>query len=203
MWCEPGAMFLRCVHCGKRSSGWAVEAEVSRRTAPRAAVGGAASRGRSARAVPAAAASHHRSTRRRQLARRLTVRGRRDHNNSRAGSPHHQRRAQSSASIAARRLVVVDARLEISLRTQHRASCRARSGIGATARPAAARAIARSSSTTRIRTSSRARTSRRELHPPGLQGGGAQGRHRRLARGESADRNERRAEAGDARARAH
>jgi hypothetical protein len=25
MWCEPGAMFLRCVHCGKRSSGWAVE----------------------------------------------------------------------------------------------------------------------------------------------------------------------------------
>ena len=28
MWCEPGAMFLRCVHCGKRSSGWAVEAKV-------------------------------------------------------------------------------------------------------------------------------------------------------------------------------
>ena len=27
MWCEPGAMFLRCVHCGKRSSGWAVEAK--------------------------------------------------------------------------------------------------------------------------------------------------------------------------------
>ena len=25
MWCEPGAMFLRCVHCGKRSPGWAVE----------------------------------------------------------------------------------------------------------------------------------------------------------------------------------
>ena len=24
-WCEPGAMFLRCVHCGKRSPGWAVE----------------------------------------------------------------------------------------------------------------------------------------------------------------------------------
>jgi Zn ribbon nucleic-acid-binding protein len=24
MWCEPGVMFLRCVHCGKRSSGWAV-----------------------------------------------------------------------------------------------------------------------------------------------------------------------------------
>ena len=27
MWCEPGAMFLRCVHCGKRSSGWSVEAK--------------------------------------------------------------------------------------------------------------------------------------------------------------------------------
>ena len=25
MWCEPGAIFLRCVHCGKRSSGWAVD----------------------------------------------------------------------------------------------------------------------------------------------------------------------------------
>jgi hypothetical protein len=34
MWCEPGAMFLRCVHCGKRSSGWAVEAKFHT-TAPR------------------------------------------------------------------------------------------------------------------------------------------------------------------------
>jgi hypothetical protein len=25
MWCEPGAIFLRCIHCGKRSSGWSVE----------------------------------------------------------------------------------------------------------------------------------------------------------------------------------
>jgi hypothetical protein len=25
MWCEPGAIFLRCLHCGKRSSGWALE----------------------------------------------------------------------------------------------------------------------------------------------------------------------------------
>jgi len=24
MWCEPGAIFLRCMHCGKRSSGWEV-----------------------------------------------------------------------------------------------------------------------------------------------------------------------------------
>ena len=27
VWCEPGAIFLRCVHCGKRSSGWAIEAK--------------------------------------------------------------------------------------------------------------------------------------------------------------------------------
>jgi hypothetical protein len=24
MWCEPGAIFLRCVHCGRRSGGWAL-----------------------------------------------------------------------------------------------------------------------------------------------------------------------------------
>ena len=22
VWCEPGVIFLRCVHCGKRSNGW-------------------------------------------------------------------------------------------------------------------------------------------------------------------------------------
>ena len=27
MWCEPGAIFLRCVECGKRSPGWALEAK--------------------------------------------------------------------------------------------------------------------------------------------------------------------------------
>jgi hypothetical protein len=29
MWCEPGTIFLRCMHCGKRSSGWSVEANVA------------------------------------------------------------------------------------------------------------------------------------------------------------------------------
>ncbi|OFW21815.1 MAG: hypothetical protein A3H97_08040 [Acidobacteria bacterium RIFCSPLOWO2_02_FULL_65_29] len=24
-WCEPGAIFLRCVHCGRRSPGWTLE----------------------------------------------------------------------------------------------------------------------------------------------------------------------------------
>lgn len=23
--CEPGAVYLRCIHCGKRSNGWAIE----------------------------------------------------------------------------------------------------------------------------------------------------------------------------------
>ncbi len=24
MWCEPGSIFLRCIHCGRRSPGWAL-----------------------------------------------------------------------------------------------------------------------------------------------------------------------------------
>ena len=24
-WCEPGSIFLRCIHCGRRSSGWALD----------------------------------------------------------------------------------------------------------------------------------------------------------------------------------
>jgi hypothetical protein len=27
VWCEPGAIFLRCVHCGRRSSGWDMHAK--------------------------------------------------------------------------------------------------------------------------------------------------------------------------------
>jgi hypothetical protein len=37
VWCEPGEVFLRCLHCGKRSVGWSI----ARRTpaeAPAAAV---------------------------------------------------------------------------------------------------------------------------------------------------------------------
>jgi hypothetical protein len=44
MWCEPGAVFLRCVHCGRRSPGWALNgklppisplhAKIVERTAP-------------------------------------------------------------------------------------------------------------------------------------------------------------------------
>jgi hypothetical protein len=36
VWCEPGAIFLRCVHCGRRSSGWSVE---TRAEAPPLAAG--------------------------------------------------------------------------------------------------------------------------------------------------------------------
>jgi len=31
VWCEPGAIFLRCMHCGKRSSGITVDARVPAR----------------------------------------------------------------------------------------------------------------------------------------------------------------------------
>jgi hypothetical protein len=34
MWCEPGAIFLRCVHCGRRSSGWAIDAKPHAHTPP-------------------------------------------------------------------------------------------------------------------------------------------------------------------------
>ncbi len=25
VWCEPGSVYLRCVHCGRRSPGWSLE----------------------------------------------------------------------------------------------------------------------------------------------------------------------------------
>jgi hypothetical protein len=34
IWCEPGQIFLRCQHCGKRSSGWSLEAKPAAITAP-------------------------------------------------------------------------------------------------------------------------------------------------------------------------
>ena len=50
IWCESGEMFLRCVHCSKRSSGWAVEKKFHK-TAPlvKAAAPAAAA---SARVIP-------------------------------------------------------------------------------------------------------------------------------------------------------
>ncbi len=27
MWCEPGSIFLRCIHCGRRSPGWALNSQ--------------------------------------------------------------------------------------------------------------------------------------------------------------------------------
>lgn len=29
IWCEPGAIFLRCLHCGRRSSGWSISRQSS------------------------------------------------------------------------------------------------------------------------------------------------------------------------------
>lgn len=37
MWCEPGQMFLRCVHCGKRSSGWTIGGKPEPMSQPRPA----------------------------------------------------------------------------------------------------------------------------------------------------------------------
>ena len=34
--CEPGAIFLRCAHCGRRSSGWAVGANTHQLAVPSA-----------------------------------------------------------------------------------------------------------------------------------------------------------------------
>ena len=44
VWCEPGAIFLRCVHCGRRSSGWAVtgKAEPPRPAKPSSPAAGVA-----------------------------------------------------------------------------------------------------------------------------------------------------------------
>jgi hypothetical protein len=28
-WCESGAMFLRCMHCGRRSPGWSIESKAT------------------------------------------------------------------------------------------------------------------------------------------------------------------------------
>ncbi len=52
MWCEPGAIFLRCVHCGKRSSGWAVTSKPQPAPVARVAVVAAAPPTRSSRVVP-------------------------------------------------------------------------------------------------------------------------------------------------------
>ena len=33
VWCAPGAIFLRCVHCGRRSPGWSLDAKPQSATA--------------------------------------------------------------------------------------------------------------------------------------------------------------------------
>jgi hypothetical protein len=49
MWCEPGQIFLRCVHCGKRSSGWSIGSKDEPLSQPQAVVAAAAP---AARVVP-------------------------------------------------------------------------------------------------------------------------------------------------------
>ena len=35
-WCEPGAIFLRCIHCGRRSCGWAIDQKLNQFAIPSA-----------------------------------------------------------------------------------------------------------------------------------------------------------------------
>jgi hypothetical protein len=32
MWCEPGAIYLRCIHCGRRSPGWDLQTKGAAKT---------------------------------------------------------------------------------------------------------------------------------------------------------------------------
>ena len=34
MWCEPGAIYLRCIHCGRRSPGWDLQTSGAAKTVP-------------------------------------------------------------------------------------------------------------------------------------------------------------------------
>jgi len=45
-WCEPGAIFLRCVHCGKRTTGWELDTKPHVHPQPTAAVVAAAPKAR-------------------------------------------------------------------------------------------------------------------------------------------------------------
>jgi hypothetical protein len=36
MWCEPGTIFLRCIHCGRRSPGWALGSQQASQAPPQA-----------------------------------------------------------------------------------------------------------------------------------------------------------------------
>jgi len=38
VWCEPGTIFLRCVHCGKRSPGWSIDATAHAHVPPKTIV---------------------------------------------------------------------------------------------------------------------------------------------------------------------
>jgi hypothetical protein len=38
VWCEPGTIFLRCVHCGRRSAGWALNRRAQGAVVPPPAV---------------------------------------------------------------------------------------------------------------------------------------------------------------------
>jgi hypothetical protein len=44
VWCESGSVFLRCVHCGRRSTGWSVHRQGQAQPVPAHAHAGGAVR---------------------------------------------------------------------------------------------------------------------------------------------------------------
>jgi len=56
--CKPGTIYLSCIHCGRHSSGWAIDAKPPRQTAvtsgreSNAIVAGLTAAARSARVLP-------------------------------------------------------------------------------------------------------------------------------------------------------
>ena len=101
--CEPGAIFLRCSHCGRRSPGWAVDQQRPQSPAPstRQPVQHAARIASHGVDHTARAAVQPRG---RQLAHaKLTLRARAGDNTSPCPSPASPKKISNSNSTAARR----------------------------------------------------------------------------------------------------
>ena len=197
--CEPGAIFLRCLHCGRRSCGLVARRESAARRA-RAVTRGDDVLGRHRcrdrtgarpRAAPSAAPYRNEASSLLPIARpaaRLTLRARADHNTSVAVPRISKEDLKSSSSRPG--LTRPHRRpAEISVRAQHHAPA-GRDSLHRRSAPrcrATATIVVYDSDPERARELAR----RRRADPPGLPGGGAQRRHRRVARGETADRNQR------------
>ena len=125
MWCEPGAIFLRCMHCGRRSPGWSVHAKSSDASASAAEVTTATTVPAAARSAQVLPFDRHAPPRRADIRvdtrlrrRNLTASAWADHNTRRARSPHQQRRSET-ASRQRRAAGRHRRAAEVPVRTQH------------------------------------------------------------------------------------